>query len=895
LGGPDEEGGGVLRMLRWPLASVVSGGAFALVWWVCQGYYRLDTQSAVGVATVAATVLGAPLAWWASREPPAPLSSSAVGHFCGPLVVEGAVVAPPRAEQTLPADVAGFVGRHDELERLLAAVSDAAGRQVRAVAIYAVDGMAGVGKTAFAVHAAHRLAARFPDGRLFVELRAHTPGQARVEPAAALAILLQADGVDAAQIPAGADARAGLWRDRMANKRVLLVLDDADPAHVAPLLPGAPGCLVLITSRRKLTTLPDAAFLALDVLSPEHAAELFVARAGARAGSDPAAVHRIIRLCGYLPLAITLTAARLHTHPTWAVADLADELDQTRDRLAGLSSGDLAVAAAFDLSYRDLPEGRQRLFRRLGLHPGPDLDAYAAAALDDSSLAVAGRGLEELLEHNLISEPHRGRFRLHDLIAEHARTLAVTDTLAERDAALDRLIGFYLHTATAAARYLARHTRPAAAMQTTWAPAEAPELDNPEQATDWLAIEQSNLAAAASWAAAHHHSTAAVGIPAALHEHLRTHGPFTLALDLHHSALAATQDANDQPGQALTLTNLADAQQLTGDFAAAAVTAGQALDLSRQLGDRSGQAYALHTLGIVQFQTGDYVAAAVTAGQALDLFRQLGDRRSQTHALYSVGIVQCLTGDYAAAAATAGQALDLSRQLGYRRGQANALQTLAHVQQSTGDYVAAAATARQALDLSRQLGDRLSQTHAQGTLSVVQYLTGDYLAAAATTRQALDLSRQLGDRSGQANALQTLGVVQYLSGDYAAAATTLGQALDLFRNVEDLDGEAETLNHIGELLLTCSTPAAAHQQFTTALAIAQHIGIPTHEARALEGIGDCLRREGRHDEAITYLQKALDIYRRINSPNATRVEITLREHTSNPDTDSDEDNAKQLG
>jgi hypothetical protein len=233
----------------------------------------------------------------------------------GPLIVEGAVVAPPRAEQTLPADVADFVGRQDELRRLLVAVVDAAIGPVRAVAIHAVDGMAGVGKTALAVHAAHHLAPRFPDGRWFVDLRAHKPGQARVDPAAALATLLQADGVAARQIPAGLDARAGLWRDRMATKRVLLVLDDvADTGHVAPLLPDAPGCLVLVTSRRKLTTLPGAAFLSLNVLPPEQAAELFLTRAAAAEvlvdQLDAAAVERITRLCGYLPLAITLTAAR---------------------------------------------------------------------------------------------------------------------------------------------------------------------------------------------------------------------------------------------------------------------------------------------------------------------------------------------------------------------------------------------------------------------------------------------------------------------------------------------------------------------------------------------------------------------------------------------------------
>jgi tetratricopeptide (TPR) repeat protein len=774
-------------------------------------------------------------------------------HVHGSVIVDSAVAPPPRAEQTLPADVAYFIGRDDELQRLLAAVTGAADAPTRAVAIHAVDGMAGVGKTAFAVHVAHQLTARFPDGRWFIDLRAHKPGQARVDAAAALATLLQADGVAADQIPAGLDARAGLWRDRMATKRVLLMLDDAaDTTHVAPLLPGAPGCLVLITSRRKLTTLPDTTFLSLDILPPSHAAELFIARARA-AGAlidqlDSAIVERITRLCGYLPLAIALTAARLHTHPTWTITDLTDDLDQTRDRLASMASGDLAVAAAFDLSYRDLPTSRQRLFRRLGLHPGPDLDAYAAAALDDTSFTDARRGLEDLLEHHLINEPHRGRFRFHDLIAEHARTLAATDTSAEQDAALDRLTGFYLHTAATAAAFLPRRTPLATTTtRTLWVPVEAPELADRGQATDWLSREQPNLTAAAGWAAINHRSVAAIGIPAALHDHLYAHGPYTLALDLHHGALAAAREANDQPGQALTLTNLADAQRLIGDYPAAATNARQALDLYRRLDDRLGQAGALDALGWVQYLTCDYAAAATNARQALDLYRRLGDRL----------------------------------------GQANALRTLGGVQYQTGDYPAAAASAGLALDLFRQLADRLGQANALLTLGRVQYQTGDFAAAATTAGQALDLSRQLGHRRGQAYALLTHGRIQCATGDFAAAAITLGQALDHFRDVEDPDGQAEALNHIGQLLLTCSTPAGAQQQFAAALTIAHTIGTPSHEARALEGIGNCALRDGHHDQAITHLQNALAIYRRIDSPNATRVQITLRDHVASPNTHED--------
>ncbi|WP_426502431.1 ATP-binding protein [Dactylosporangium sp. McL0621] len=709
---------------------------------------------------------------------------------------------PLRAAQTLPADVADFVGRQDELERLLVAVGDGATEQrARTVAIHAVDGMAGVGKTAFAVHAAHRLAARFPDGRLFVDLQAHKPGHARVDPAAALAALLQADGVAAAQIPADMDARAALWRDRMAHKRALLVLDDAaGAAHVAPLLPGAPGCLVLVTSRRKLTVLPDAAFVSLDILPPGSAAELFLSRAataGVRADRvGPVSVERIIRLCGNLPLAIVLTVARLHTHPTWTVADLADDLDRTRDRLAGLASGDLAVAAAFDLSYRDLPADRQRLFRRLGLHTGPDLDAYAAAALDDASLAATSRGLEDLLEHSLITEPHRGRFRFHDLIAEHARTMAATDTPAEQDAALDRLLGFYLHTVTAAAR-MQTHRTPPAVHQTSWVPVETPALASRQQATDWLNAEQSNLVAVAGWAAARRRTPAAVGIPAALHDHLRIQGPWTLALNLHHAALAGARDADDHPGQALTLTNLADAQRLTDDYPAATTTLGQALDLYRQLGDLSGQANALNTLGVVQHQSGHYAAAAITARQVLDLYRLLGDQLGQAHALSTLGIVRCMTGDLAGAATSAGLALDLYRHLGCPLGQANALHILGRVQYLSGDYPAATTSAAQALVLSRQLGNRYGQANALQILGRAQCMAGDFKAATISAGQALDLYRQLGCRLGQANALHILGIVLNLIGDHRAATISAGRAVDLYRQLGCQLGQANALHTLG--------------------------------------------------------------------------------------------------
>ena len=394
-------------------------------------------------------------------DPPGP---AILGHVPDVGAVPGGQAAV--ALRTLPLDTAAFTGRTGELGGLVAAVRGTAGGRV--IGIHAVDGMAGIGKTAFAVHAAHRLAVRFPDGQIFLRLHAHTAGQRPVDPAEALATLLLSAGVAPQQIPPGLEARSAVWRGHLAGKKMLLVLDDAAGSdQVRPLLPGAAGCLVLVTSRRRLTALEEATPISLGTLAPGEAADLFVRLAG-RPGLKPAdaAVAEVTRLCGYLPLAIRLVAAGLRHHLAWTVTDLAGDLATARNRVLALQAEDVSVAAAFDLSYQDLTAGQQRLFRRLGLHPGTDIDAYAAAALDDANLPATRRRLDELHDQNLIGEPARGRYRLHDLLREYARARAAADGPADQQAAIDRLLDYYLHTAVTAglARHLASlHCRPSAA------------------------------------------------------------------------------------------------------------------------------------------------------------------------------------------------------------------------------------------------------------------------------------------------------------------------------------------------------------------------------------------------------------------------------------------------
>ena len=464
---------------------------------------------------------------------------------------------PAVALRTLPRDTAAFTGRTRELDRLVAAVSETAASGV--IGIHAVDGMAGIGKTAFAVHAAHRLAARFPDGQIFLRLHAHTAGQRPVDPAEALATLLLTAGVAPQQIPPGLEARSAAWRGHLAGKKVLLVLDDATGSdQVRPLLPASAGCLVLVTSRRRLTALEEAAPISLGTLPPGEAADLFVRLAG-RPGLQPAdaAIAEVAGLCGCLPLAIRLVAAGLRHHPAWTVTDLAAELATARDRLASLQAEDVSVAAAFDLSYQDLTTGQQRLFRRLGLHPGTDIDAYAAAALDDTYLQATRRSLGELHDQNLISEPARGRYRLHDLLREHARTLAAADDAADNQAAIGRLLNYYLHTGVAASRHTAWHPSIADLAPPSPAPAWAPELRTEEDAIAWLGTERSNLHACVSYAASHGHLVHAIRIPLAMSGFLHFQGHWNEAVTLGRAALAAARTAGDRHAQARALTSWA--------------------------------------------------------------------------------------------------------------------------------------------------------------------------------------------------------------------------------------------------------------------------------------------------------------------------------------------------
>jgi tetratricopeptide (TPR) repeat protein/transcriptional regulator with XRE-family HTH domain len=789
----------------------------------------------------------------------------------------------PAATRTLPRDIASFTGRELELAEL--ANTGAVGRG-SVVGIHAIGGMAGVGKTAFAVHAAHRLAARFPDGQIFLPLHGHTPGQQPVDPADALASLLMTAGVAAAQIPPGLEARTALWRDRLADKQLLLVLDDAvGHEQVRPLLPGTAGSLVLVTSRRHLTALEDATTISLDTLAPGEAAALLV-RLAARPDLEPGdpAVGLITDLCGCLPLAVGMLARQLHHHPAWTPADLAADLAAARDRLELMVVENLSVAAAFDLSYADLTSGQQRLFRRLGLHPGTDIDAYASGALDGTDQATARRGLDALYDQYLLAEPTRGRYRLHDLIREHARALAARDDPADdRDQATSRLVDYYQHTAAVAEALLARRSRtrtqpPALAAP----PAAVPRLTDREQALAWARAERGSLLACLDYVTSTGRHARVVALTSAIGALLRQDGPWAEAITRHDTAIHAARRVGDRPGEANALTDLGDVRQLTGDYPGAAQALLEALSIYGGLEDRLGQANALSILGIARQQTGDYQGAAETLLEALSIYGEVGDSRGEASALINLGTVRHMTDDYPGAAEALEESLRIYSGLGDRLGQANALNALGALRRQTGDYRGAAEVLEQALGICRDFGYRRGEASALNYLGNVRRQTGDYRGAAEALEQALGICRDLGNRLGQANSLLYLGGVRQQTGDYPRAAEALEQALGIYRNLGIRGGEATVLNELGTLHRIRGDLSQARMCHRRALDLAREIDGSWDEAHALAGLGRCGLAAGNTNNAEALLRQAREIFQRIGAAETADVAAELAALTQEP-------------
>ncbi|MET7424927.1 BTAD domain-containing putative transcriptional regulator [Dactylosporangium sp. NPDC005555] len=473
---------------------------------------------------------------------------------------------------TLPREVADHAGRDDLIAELVAtstptptSTGTSTGTGTGMPVVVCVDGMAGVGKTSLAVHVAHRVAGSYPDGRLFLDLRAHSD-RPPLLPHDALGLLLGHLGVEPARIPADPDERVARWRSELADRRVLVVLDNAaDTAQVQPLLPGASASLVIVTSRRRIAGLDAVHPVSLDVLSPAEARRLITAVVGARAVADPAATAQVADLCGYLPLALRLAAARLAHRPSWTVADLADRLRRAHPAPVDLNVDGRSPHAAFELSYRQLPPPAQRLFRLLGVHPAGELSLRVAAALDASG--DTDDLLAQLVDAHLLNEPVAGRFRFHDLLREYAAHLAGTDP--ERDPATVRMFDFYLH-ATAAATKVWENNRDRDPVDFTDVGPHIPAFTGMLDSRRWLHLEWVNVVGVAHLADRLRSHRYTVLLTRALWAYLFRNSMNDVSLDLHRRALTAAQALGDADLTAMSRNYLASAHARGGDLNAAA-------------------------------------------------------------------------------------------------------------------------------------------------------------------------------------------------------------------------------------------------------------------------------------------------------------------------------------
>jgi DNA-binding SARP family transcriptional activator/tetratricopeptide (TPR) repeat protein len=647
----------------------------------------------------------------------------------------------PSAPRQLPTAVSGFTGRTAELEALTQTLGQESADSPGTVVISAIGGTAGVGKTALALHWAHQVASRFTDGQLYVNLRGFDPSGAPMAPAEAVRGFLDALGVPPDRIPAQPEARTGLYRSLLADRAMLIVLDNArEEQQVRPLLPASPASLVIVTSRNQLGGLAAAdraRLLTLDVLSHGEAVHLLTARIGAaRAATEPGAADEIAALCGRLPLALAVAAARAEARPSFPLAALAAELRDRARRLDALDAGDpgSSVRAVFSWSYRQLSAEAARMFRLLGLHPGPDISVPAAASLAAVDELGARRLLAELARAHLAAEHVPGRYALHDLLRAYAAEQARdTDSEPERAAAAGRVLDHYLHTARDGASMVHPSFGPIPLAPP--GPGTAPErFTGGEQALAWFEAEYHVLLAAVALAVDWGLDSHGWLISWAMHPFLATQGH-----NLEWSAIKRMTMAAGIRDEAAIIASGREVAGTLGDYEWVPEYYASSLKLYQQLGNRHGEGQCLYSLAALAEYQGQYPEALGYAKQAVDLCRDIGDKAGETQLLTWMGWYHALLGDYPQARGLCREALALNVHYGSRRLEGDIWNSLGYTEYHVGDFGEAAACYERALRIFRTVGDRWGEADTLTNLGDVRRAAGDLLRAQEAWQQAHDI------------------------------------------------------------------------------------------------------------------------------------------------------------
>jgi DNA-binding SARP family transcriptional activator/Tfp pilus assembly protein PilF len=650
----------------------------------------------------------------------------------------------------LPPDLPAFTGRLAELARLNSALDRGALRR-QVVEVNVIDGMAGIGKTALAVHWAHQVADQFPDGQLYVNLRGFDPSGTAMAPDEALRGFLDALGMPAQGIPHGLDAQAGLYRSLLQGRRVLVLLDNArDVEQVRPLLPASPGCLVMVTSRRQLTgliTTHDAMALTIQAFSPDEAREALTRRLGRdRLTAEPEALAEVVELCAGLPLATALVAARATAHRDLPLAMIASELRDQRTRLDALSVNDAAtdLRTVFSWSYRLLSPPASRLFRMLSVRGGREISGYAAASLAGLPETEIRPLLAELTDARLITEHRPGRFTSHDLIRVYAGELSsALDTAHEREAALDRLLDHYLHTAHAALVQLRPQFVPPAPAAAS--PGVGPEEPSDHgQAMGWFAAEREVLMAAVSKAG--------------------DTGRYARAWKL-----------------ALTLCQFFQWQGYCRDWAATMHTA---LDAALAAGDRAAQAHVRRSLAGAYHCLGRHDEALAELERTRELFAELGYAIEHAYLHSDFGAVLASLGRHDEAIEHYRQAHDLYRIIRHEKGQAAALEGIGWCHAQQGSLDDAIGLVEKAMALYRLLDDRNGESECWARLGEFRHQLGQYPEARECQRRAITLCRELGNRADEAEVLMSAGDSALADGDHTEARQVWNKALVILEKLQ---------------------------------------------------------------------------------------------------------------
>jgi DNA-binding SARP family transcriptional activator/tetratricopeptide (TPR) repeat protein len=770
-----------------------------------QAIRRLHEKILLGELKLPAPTRSGP----AMEQAVAPSPTRAVAGRNGP-VAAGDVAC------TLPRDIMDFSGREAEIAQMR---EGAARSATTALAISTIDGMGGIGKTALAVRLAYLIRDDYPDGQHFLDLRGFTPGQDPMTPAQALDVLLRSIGVPLEQVPPDEESRIACWRSQMADRRMLVVLDNAvDEDQVRPLLPGAGKALLIVTSRRHLSGLEGTSSLFLDVLPREDALALFqrvVDRPLTEA--DRVVATEVVDLCGRLPLAVRIAGSRLRHRPNWTVEDLVGRLRDQRRRTLFLAVGDRTVAAVLALSYRYLAPAIQRLLRLLSVHPGVDFEPYAVAALAASTPEEAEQGLDALVDDNLLLQGTGGRYRIHDLVRDCAHELAIQyDGDAELRAAAQRLLDYYLRLAWRACAPMARGVHRFEPDFTTAVP-EMPAENDPMRL---LKGEHANIVEAARYAAEQGWSDHAWQIPCALQPFLNRMNHHANSLAMFQRGLAVARQHADARGELAMLSSIAVIMREQGRFAESQRLFEQAIAISRRTRTLSGEVWQLVGLGFTYRRAGRLLLAHETFANGRSLAHRAGDRFGYVGLTNSLAAVCIAMGRHAEGFSYLDEVLPVAQEIG--------------------------ATQEEALIL--------------GNLGLALDRMGKSADALDLFDQALERGHQIGFRHAEAMSLAGRGAARVNLGDLDGAIVDARAGLALAREADAPYAECESLLVIGAARVASARWSEAESVYEQARRVAVASRLPTQEARTYDGLARLWLRAGDREQARLYLERAMRLH-----------------------------------